>query len=109
MRAIKPSVDVPGDNTLTNHNRPWLRERIMDRCGELMGMNRDLAVWRFGFSPESEAAQAYGVCIPKMGKEWPGFLWVLATRRTGKVKEKWLGYAIELPSNFRAVIDFDVR
>src|SRR5574337_987617 len=35
-----------------------------------------------------------------------GFLWVRATRRTGKVKESWRGYAMELPPSFRKVIEW---
>lgn len=106
MKAVKPYVEVPGDNPV---DKGYVRARIMARCGDLAGMTDSLAVWRFGFSPDSEAARAYGVKIPTVGKSskktWPGFMWVLATRKTGKVKEIFFGYAIELPDHFRKVID----
>jgi hypothetical protein len=83
----------------------FVRAKIMARCGECVGMNDKLAVWRFGFSPGSEAARAYGLFIDKGEEVSPGFMWVLATRKTGVVKDTFFGYAIELPAKFRKVID----
>lgn len=105
MRAAKPYVDVPGDNPQEPPDKIWLQPRIMARGGDLVGMNREFAVWRFGFRPGSEASTAYGISLPE---GYPGFLWVLATRKTGKIKESWIGYAIDLPAKFRNIIDFEV-
>lgn len=98
MQATTPHVDVPGDNADALNG---IRPRIMGRSGECVGMTNELAVWRFGFLPDSESADAFGVRIDSPRE---GFLWVLATRRTGKVRETYRGYAIELPAGFRRVI-----
>jgi len=92
MRLVKPYIEVPGDN----------RVNIMARSGDCLGLNFYFSVWRFGFMPLSEAAQAYGVSIDNPSE---GFLWVLATRKIGTVKDTFRGYAIELPDKFRRVID----
>lgn len=114
MKAMMPYIEVLGDNETSKtllaakgNSYYQLRPNIMARSGSFMGMTRDLAVWRFGYSPESEAASAYGVSIPKShnSNEWPGFLWILATRKTGKVKESFFGYAVELPQHFKDVIE----
>jgi hypothetical protein len=102
MKAVMPYVEVPGDNEEIINN--WLRPRIMGRGGTCMGMTNNLAVWRFGAMPGSEFATAYGVSLPEHNG---GFLWVLATRKTGKIRETFNGYAIELPTKFRNVIDFE--
>jgi hypothetical protein len=129
LNAATPYVEVPGDNldeielvttyqdeTTTTQR---VRLRIMGRSGSLMGISGryfgtfgkyggiqrvepDLAVWRFGFHSGSEQAKAYGVSMP----DGQGFMWVLATAKTGKVKEIWYGYALDLPDNFRRVIDW---
>ncbi len=98
MRATPPYPEVPGDNYEVIG---LLRERIMARSGDCLGMNERLAVWRFGFLPNSEAANAYGVAV----EDGEGFLWILATRKTGKVRASFRGYALDLPREFRTVID----
>jgi len=71
-------------------------------------MSDRLAVWRFGFLRGSDAADAFGVEIDEASDpEGYGFLWVLATRRTGKVEESWRGYAMELSPAVRRVIDWE--
>lgn len=107
MRFMSPHVDVPGDNAepITLPDGSELRARIMGRSGDLVGGNSQEAVWRFGFLPESESAHAYGVSIPERRDEGHGFMWVLATRKTGHVREVFHGYAVELPANFNGVID----
>jgi hypothetical protein len=97
MKAVNPYVEVPGDNS----------ERIMARSGDCVGMNPTLAVWRFGFMITSEAGIAYNVAIKSTGSEEYGFLWILATRKTGKVRDSFRGFAIELPDKFRQVIDWE--
>jgi hypothetical protein len=97
MQAAIPWIEVPGDN----------EERIMARSGSCVGMNPTLAVWRFGFMIMSETGIAHNVAIKSTGSEEYGFLWVLATRKTGKVKQTFRGFAIELPSKFRQVIDWE--
>jgi hypothetical protein len=89
MRALRPTVVIPGDN----------HYGIMARSGECLGMNIEFAVWRFGFRPGSEAAKAYGVSVTE------GFYWYIAKRKEDKVVEKFIGIAIDLPDNFRRVID----
>jgi hypothetical protein len=82
---------------------------IMHRTGELLGVSKDLAVWRFGFVEGSEAANAYGCHIPADPETGAiGFLWVLATRRSGKVKETIRDWAVNLPDNFHQVINSPV-
>lgn len=103
MQATTPYVEVPGDNKEGyDHHDVHVRERIMGRAGSCVAMSHTLAVWRFGFSRNSESAMAYGVYT-----EIDGFLWVLATRRTGKIKEQWTGYAINLPPKYRKVIEWE--
>lgn len=102
MKAMKPFVEIPGDN---EHDiNGFVHPHIMARTGELMGIYRNEAVWRFGATSDSEFAKAYGVSLPT---GFPGFVWVLATRKTAKIRETWIGYAIELPARFRNVIDFE--
>lgn len=126
--AVMPHIDIPGDNT---HERvleafpPYrqvLRTRIMARSGNLHGFDDNLAVWAFGFDERSEAAAAYGVSMSsdygdisenqspdeiaeQVERASVGPLWVLATRRTGKVKETWRGPFIHLPAAFKRVVD----
>lgn len=104
MRATPPHVDVPGDNAerLLAGRFERVRPHIMRRSGECCGMTATQAVWRFGFSRGSESAQAYGVWLDP---DVRGFLWVLATRKTGKVLETFQGFAYELPAHFNEVID----
>lgn len=68
-----------------------------------MGMNPTLAVWRFGFTPKSDAARAYGTYID----DGMLFVWILATRKMGKVRQIARGAAIELPQNFRKVMEWE--
>lgn len=88
---VKPYPDIPGDS----------EDKIMARTGEMLGFDKNFSVSRFGFIPGSIEAQAHGVCIP----DNQGFVWVLATRKTGKIKDTFRGYALELPARFRNVID----
>jgi hypothetical protein len=92
MRATTPHVTVPGDS----------EDRIMARSGQCLGMSKDRAVWRFGFSPRSERAFQTGTFI-----EGYGFLWVLATRKLGVVKDTFRGYAVELPESYRKVLRWE--
>lgn len=92
MQATLPHLDViVGDSP----------DSIMSRSADLVGMTDKHAIWRFGFLPHSEAATAYGCAI----SDGEGFVWVLATRRTGKVLDTCRGYALDLPARFRRVID----
>jgi len=99
MQATIPYVQVPGDN----------ESRIMARDGNCVGMSDKLAVWRFGycFNRIGEGfeyishAEAHGVSI-----EGNAFMWVLATRKTGKIKATHFGFAFELPRDFRKVIEW---
>lgn len=102
MRALPPHIEVPGDNAelLWLANGKTVRPNIMRRSGECVGMTAELAVWRFGFSPESEYASAFGVHFTGQG-----FLWVLATRRTATIRETFEGYAVDLPPRIGRVIE----
>lgn len=96
MRAAAPYPRVPGDS----------EDGKMRRSGTLMGMSNTLAVWRFGWSEESERGYESDVYITET-KEGYGFLWVLATRKTGKIQEEWRGYALGLPLQYRSVLDWE--
>lgn len=126
MRPVQPTIEVPGDNADELHlpgrsGDEVMRQRIMARSGNVVGMSVDHVVWRFGFCSGSEAANAFGVEITEVtpadteGESEPptpnqyGFLWVLATRRTAKVKATFRGYALELPDEFRKVIEWEPR
>jgi hypothetical protein len=106
-----PYIDVPGDNPnpyfSDNVSLPdrVIRARIMARSANLVGVSDKLAVWCYGFLPGSDLANATGVCIAR-DFAGGGFLWVLATRRTGKVKATYRGYALDLPEAFRKVIEW---
>ena len=104
MKAVNPWPDVPGDNKadIPLGRGAVIRENIMARSGTLVGMNRTHALWRFGFTRGSEAADAFRTHI-----ESDGFLWVLATRKTGKIKETTTGFALELPDNFSEVMEWE--
>lgn len=98
MRWISPHIDVPGDNPRSDDlEHPG---RIMARSGDFLGGNERQGAWRFGFGAGSESAEAYGVHFTGRG-----FLWVLATRKTGKVLDTCEGFAVELPETFTKVID----
>ncbi len=86
--TIKPFVEIPGDT----------EDRIMARSGELVGLTRTRAVWRFGFLPNSDMAHTFGVSVEQ-------FVWVLGDPRTAKVVATWSGYGCDLPTIFRRVID----
>jgi hypothetical protein len=104
MKAVTPYVEVPGDNEesiFDDSTGEELRPYIMARSGTCMGMNPKYAVWRFGILKGSEAANAYSVFTTD------GFLWVLATRKTGKVKQMWNGFAMDMPDLFRKIIDWE--
>ena len=109
MRLVSPWSDaergftIPGDS----------EDQIMLRMGSCVGISNDRAVWRFGFAPNSPAATAFGVelsdWIPEPGQGNGGFVWVLCTRKTAKVKEVFRGYALNLPENFRNVIEWEPK
>ena len=102
MRAVRPiyAVTVPGDN----------EDRLMAKMGEIVGYDDNLVVWRFGFAPNSPLAEATGLEV----RDWDsddeyegGFVWAIATRKTGSVREVFRGFAIELPNSFQRVIDYE--
>jgi hypothetical protein len=99
MKATWPEIRVPGDGP-----DPTGVNNVMWRSGDCMGMTRHDAVWRFGFIHNSPAAIAYGVSLPE---DYKGYLWVLAIRKTGKIKDFWSGYAKDLPDDFRMVMDWE--
>jgi len=92
MQAVMPYVEVSNDDPEVT---------LMARDGSCVGMSDKLAVWRFGYLPDSPKAIQSGCYI--IGH---GYFWVLATRKTGMVKEAFSGYALELPANFRKVIEW---
>lgn len=92
MRATPPYPSVPDDNA----------DRIMARSGTLMGMSDRYGVWRFGFSKGSDSAKAHGVSTPH-------FLWVIATRKTGKVWLEQYGNYTELDPMFQKVMDWEPK
>ena len=96
MQATTPHTLVPGDNEL----------QIMARSGTCVGLSNRLAVWRFGYVQKSLEASDHMVSIEEnnMGH---GFLWILATRKTGKIKDRFRGYAVELPTKYRQVLDWE--
>jgi len=99
MQATIPSVEIPGDN----------ESRVMARDGRCIGMSDRQAVWRFGYIYKSQHALAHGVTIQEnltIEDAEVGYLWVLATRRTGKVRSSFRGYAIDLPHRFKQVINW---
>lgn len=91
-----PTVILDGDN---QDQRDFVRPYIMARKGTCIGMSDLYAVWRFGMLPNSEAAHAYGI--------WSeDFTWVLSHRTTGEVISSWQGPYMNLPGNFRMVLDW---
>ena len=99
MQATIPHVEVPGDRD----------NRLMARDGHCMGMSDKLAVWRFGYIFGSHLAMYSGCYITNetaFGTEYHGYLWILATRKTGKIKERFRGYATDLPKEFKRVIEW---
>lgn len=100
MRFYRPFVEVPGDS----------EDRIMARTGEIVGYdpNENKCLWRFGYLPESQAAEAYMVSLPQYTTGGPklacaGFLWVLATR-DGTALDTFTGYGTNLPKEYEHVI-----
>lgn len=84
---IKPSLLIEGDSS----------NRIMSRSGELIGLSKTRAVWRYGFLPDSDAHKAYGVSTPE-------FYWAIA-KHNGDVLETFTGYAFQLPDRFKAILN----
>jgi len=113
MRLISPWSDVGRGFTVPGDSE----DQIMLRSGDCVGISDKLAVWRFGFAPGSDSAKAHGVEV----SDWSrcsdtndpngsgGFVWVLCTRKTAKVKEVFRGYALNLPENFRNVIEWEPK
>jgi hypothetical protein len=87
MQLIHPYVEVPGDRA----------DRIMARACNLVGFDRTKAVWCFGFLADSDAAKAYGV-------QSETFIFVLADHG-GEVIDTFTGFAFNLPSQFKDVIN----
>ena len=87
MRILKPDVKMKGDR----------EDRIMSRSGNVVGITKSRAVWRFGFLPDSDLAKAFEVHTEE-------FLWILADMN-GKVLSEHHGFGINLPEIFRNVID----
>ena len=71
----------------------------MARCGNLVGFNKNFAVWCFGFLPNSDPAKAYGV-------QTENFVFVCSTIRSGKIKETYEGLGLDLPSKFKKIISW---
>lgn len=90
MRAVMPYIELEGDDD----------GRIMARSGQFRGMDKTKAVWIFGFIKNSPFAEAFGV-------HTDNFTFVLATRKTGKVKETFEGFAFQLPATFRKVLEWE--
>jgi len=88
MQVIKPTVEIKGDSA----------DNIMARAGEIVGFSKSLVVWRFGFLPGSDSAKAFSVAADQ-------FHWVLADFK-GESIETFDGFGIELPEDFRRVIDW---
>jgi hypothetical protein len=84
---IKPACKIEGDSP----------SRIMERSGELTGLSKTRAVWRFGFLPDSDHARAYGV-------QTDSFVWIISDH-AGNVLDSFNGYAIELPARYKSIID----
>jgi hypothetical protein len=93
MQFIMPYVHIQGDR-IDGSDQEF---GIMSRSGELVGVIRSRAVWRFGFMPGSPNAKAFDVSTPT-------FYWYL-TDRNGKVLATFEGFACELPARFKEVID----
>lgn len=111
LLATKPyDIEIPGDNMdlIMMQDDTELRPRIMFRNGELMGISKDLAVWRFGFPEGSESANAYGVCLERGSDGNMAFVWVLATRKSGLIRGVVRDWAVNLPQHFKNVIEAPV-
>lgn len=87
MQFIIPSVEMGEDR----------EDRIMARSGNLVGVTKSRAVWRFGFLPDSDLAKAFGVHINE-------FFWILA-EKDGKVLASHTGFGKDLPERFHEVIE----
>ena len=87
MRFTIPSVEIGEDR----------EDRIMARSGNLVGVTKSRAVWRFGFLPDSDSAQAFGVSVDE-------FFWILADK-DGKALASHTGFGRELPKRFHEVIE----
>jgi hypothetical protein len=90
MIIIQPFVKLQEDN----------EKRIMARSGAIVGFSRTRAVWRFGFLPGSDSAQAHGIAADE-------FLFVLADYR-GEILATFNGFALNLPKRFKKVIDSSI-
>jgi hypothetical protein len=71
--------------------------RIMARAGNIVGFSKTRVVWQFGFLPESDMSNAFGVSTD-------GFLWVIADY-SGKVLEMTgYCYALDIPERYKILI-----
>ena len=87
MRFIRPDIRIKEDR----------EDRIMARSGNIVGVTKSRAVWRFGFLPDSDSAQAFGVSVDE-------FFWILADK-DGKALASHTGFGRELPKRFHEVIE----
>lgn len=100
LLAARPQFDmftIPGDSD----------DNLMYRAGELMGISENNAVWRFGWDEESVYGKT-GVHLTRGDDGNIAFIWVLSTRRAGVVKEVVRDWAVNLPQNFKDVIEAPV-
>lgn len=168
LLAQRPDVEIPGDRYLEMPPKPRVRNLatgvvsnvpiedvraadappyevvpgllgFMALNGTLMGVSKNYAVWRFGWTEDSPMGKTgiwmppeYEHCVRCRGRGFHfeeseaegthcdncegagrrisniGFLWVLATRKAGVIKDQWRGWATNLPPSFRNVIDAPV-
>lgn len=100
---VNLTIDEINEFVLQGRNYTYLPSTsgIMHRSGELVGLSPNMAVWRFGFVAGSDSAEAFGCSTDS-------FIWVLATRRAGRIKEVVTGWALNLPASFQNVIDMPI-
>ena len=87
MRFIRPDIRIKEDR----------EDRIMARSGNIVGVTKSRAVWKFGFLPDSDSAEAFEVSVDE-------FLWILADK-DGKALASHTGFGRELPKRFNEVIE----
>lgn len=87
MRIKMPSVKMEGDRN----------DRIMARSGNIVGITKNLVVWRFGFLSDSDSAKAFGVQVKE-------FRWILADK-AGNILSAHHGFGTNLPDRFNEVIE----
>lgn len=88
MQPIMPSVTVTNDS----------QDRIMARSGKIVGFTKSRVVWQFGFLPDSDMANAFGVSVN-------GFMWVIATYSGRTLELCAYCYAVHLPARYKKIIE----